>query len=189
MKDKTIKSPVIQSRYTFSNWCLALWRPQANVDLVKSEAGLVNMESQMEPRARWTLCIHLSKPTRQGYCAGSNFWRGLKFITDYCEPHKNWRCEKPPISVKVIAARRLKKSMGVLPRHSLWFVTKSCETKPQTHLEWKGFSFLSPDDKTHCWKSSILPSNFCVILKVWICHSSQSVRRYPPFESHNTLLK
>lgn len=55
--------------------------------------------------------------------------------------------------------------MGVLPRHSQWFVTESCETVPQTHLEWKGFSFLSPDDKTHCWKSSILPANFCVILK------------------------
>lgn len=79
--------------------------------------------------------------------------------------------------------------MGVLPRHSLWFVTKSCETIPQTHLEWKGFSFLSPDDKTHCWKSSILPSNFCVILKVWICHSSQSVRRYPPVTQYTIEIK
>lgn len=48
-KDKTIKSPVIQTRYACSNWCVALWRPQANVDLAKSEAGLVNMESPMKP--------------------------------------------------------------------------------------------------------------------------------------------
>lgn len=26
VKDKTIKSPIIQSRYTSSNWCVALWR-------------------------------------------------------------------------------------------------------------------------------------------------------------------
>lgn len=73
MKDKTIISPVIQSRYTCSNWCVALLGREANAVLVNGGVGLVNMESKYGEQAG--LLLHPSKPPRQGYCLGSNFWR------------------------------------------------------------------------------------------------------------------
>lgn len=70
MKDKTIKSPVIQSRYTWSNWCVALWRAGSNVGTMKGGRALVNNGENSEKNERWHREQTLS---RQGYCLGSNF--------------------------------------------------------------------------------------------------------------------
>ena len=92
VKDKTIKSPVIQSRYTRSNCYVALWRA--------GESGLCK---------GWTgFCKHHkhSEKDKSFYPAQTRLLPGFKLqkgpggnssITDYCEPHKNWGCENFPL--------------------------------------------------------------------------------------------
>lgn len=134
------------------------------MDLVKSKAGLVNIESKIRPWAKTP--FHPYESNREGYCVGSNFWSLRQIILS---PIRIEGVKKLLINVKVIAARSLEKSMGVLPRHSKWFVTMSYEMIPQTHLEWKGFSFLHPDNK----KNSAEGVQFYLhawILKVGVFH-------------------
>lgn len=121
-KDKTIKSPVIQSRYTRSNWCVALWRVGSNVGSVKGGRGLVNTEKIVRR-------MDGSIVSRQGYCLGSTSER-LRwdlFYNRLLQAPEDFRMWKPPINVKVISLRCLRKSVGVLPRGSLCFVTWTCQ--------------------------------------------------------------
>lgn len=122
VKDKTIKSPVIQSRYTWSNWCVALWRDGSNVGSVEGGRHLVNTEENSEKNGRQHPEQTLS---RQGYCLGSTSekLRWDLFYNRLLQASEEFRMWKPPINVKVISLRCLRKSVGVLPRGSLCFVT------------------------------------------------------------------
>lgn len=67
--------------------------------------------------------------SRQGYCLGSTSER-LRwdlFYNRLLQAPEDFRMWKPPINVKVISLRCLRKSVGVLPRGSLCFVTWTCQ--------------------------------------------------------------
>lgn len=96
MKDKTIKSPVIKSRYTWSNWCVALWRVGSNVGSVKGGRGLVNTEKI----ARRMDSSILSRPSADKVIAWVQLQKGsagISSITDYCKPQKTSGCENHPL--------------------------------------------------------------------------------------------
>lgn len=126
VKDKTIKSPVIQSRYTRSNWCVALWRASSNVSSVKGGRALVNMEKIVRKMDGSIL----SRPAADKVIAWVQTSEGLRwdlFYNRLLQTPEEFRMWKPPINVKVISLRCLRKSVGVLPRDSLCFVTWTCQ--------------------------------------------------------------
>lgn len=96
MKDKTIKSPVIQSRYTWSNWSVVLSRAGSNVRSVKAGRGLVNTEKI----ARRMDGHILSRPSADKVIAWVQLQKGsagISSITDYCKPQKTSGCENHPL--------------------------------------------------------------------------------------------
>lgn len=70
VKDKTIKSPVIQSRYTRRNWCVALWRA-GKCGLCEGWRGFGKHREHGEKDG----LHHPSHPSRQSHRSGSNFRR------------------------------------------------------------------------------------------------------------------
>lgn len=79
MKDKTIKSPVIQSRYTWSNWCVGLWRAGSNVGSAKGGRASVNMKKIVR---RMDGSI-LSRPSADKVIAWSQTSEGLRWDLFY----------------------------------------------------------------------------------------------------------
>lgn len=135
VKDKTIKSPIIQSRYTWSNWCVALWRA--------GERGLCVGWRGFGKHRGMDCCIPLTHPdkviARVQTSEGPRRELNPLYNRLWWAPEE-LRMWKPPINVKVISVRRLKKSMGEFPRGSLWFVTWTFQTAlPHRHGESGGY--------------------------------------------------